>query len=489
MKRVINLSSILAILLSQAGCVGDNSSQEKSTETEKTTQEQKKDSASNEKPRAITLTNNATGQEIIIPLDEFQKMSRQEFAEKLGIPKEEADKVSDEEFAKQKQAMIDMLGEADKFAEEFEKHIHEAFDKFGEAVEKANNPPASEQDLELLAQLCKDCPPAVAKLVSKAKSINGKIDDAGSTLLHYSSREGNLGLAKSLLKVGATIDPHDEDDRTPLIEASFNGHADIVELLLKSGAEVDARTRYGRTALMNASGEGNTDVVKLLVAAGANVNAKTPAHQDWTSLMFASENGHRDTIKELLAAGAAVNALDSGNGTALMFACYNGNLEAVKILLHAGANINASNRRGETALDFARRRNNDDVVRFLRANGAKTRAEMQTDSTTPRMSLSHTTEQTNNNSFDKKQLQSKFVNICRWGPVGVAVTLLENGADVNEESLGTSPLKNAILGDQVQIVKLLLQHGATVTPSLVALAENHKNAEIIHLLKSAGAKE
>ncbi len=485
MKKVISLSSVLAILLSQAGCVGDNSSQEKPTETEKTTQGQKQVPISNKEPQIITLTNNMTGQEIKIPLDEFKKMSRHEFAEKLGVSKEEVDKVSDEEFDKQKQALVNMV----TLGEELKDHLQEAFDKFGEAVEEANKPSVSEQDAEIFAQLSKNFPPEIAALASKAKSINGSIDHTGGTLLHWGSRMGHMELVRFLLKEGARIDPHDEDGRTPLIEASFNGHAEIVDLLLKSGAEVDARTRYGRTALMNACGEGHTAVVELLVAAGADVNAKVPAYQNWTPLMFASEHGHSDTIQALLAAGAAVNTLDSGNSTALMFACYSRNLEAVKVLLRAGANINAVNGRGETALNFAQRGNNEDVIGFLRIHGAKTKAEMQAAPTTPRAQVAHTTEKTNNNTTDKKQLQSKFVDICRWGAVGEVSSLLKMGADVNEESLGQSPLKNAILGDQVQIVKLLLQHGATVTPSLVALAENHKNTEIVNLLKSAGAKE
>ena len=80
--------------------------------------------------------------------------------------------------------------------------------------------------------------------------------------------------------------------------------------------------------------------------------------------------------------------------------------------------------------------------------------------------------------------QNQFVKACRYGSISEVESLLECGADVNESSLGATPLKNAILGDKPEIVKLLLENGATVTKNELALAKNHKNDEIIKLLES-----
>lgn len=82
------------------------------------------------------------------------------------------------------------------------------------------------------------------------------------------------------------------------------------------------------------------------------------------------------------------------------------------------------------------------------------------------------------------KLQDKFITACRYGNKNDAEELLKQGANVNASVLGQTPLKNAILGDKPEIVKLLLQNGVTVTKYELTLAKNHKNEEIIKLLES-----
>ena len=82
------------------------------------------------------------------------------------------------------------------------------------------------------------------------------------------------------------------------------------------------------------------------------------------------------------------------------------------------------------------------------------------------------------------------MHLCRWGKIEELEQALAAGADVNTpDNFGNLPLKQAVLSDKTQHVELLLKHGATATPSVLKLAENRHNEEIINLLKSAGAKE
>ena len=90
---------------------------------------------------------------------------------------------------------------------------------------------------------------------------------------------------------------------------------------------------------------------------------------------------------------------------------------------------------------------------------------------------------------EQKDLQYQFVRVCRFGSVREVEELLAAGVDVNGVDNSATPLLNAVLSDNPQMVELLLEYGATVTPYVLQFAERRQNTEIIELLKSAKAKE
>jgi ankyrin repeat protein len=340
-------------------------------------------------------------------------------------------------------------------------------------AEPIDNP----EDVLAFAKLCKDCPPDVVKRVLEAKTINDPIYEDGGTALHAASYLGLVEQIQPLLAAGADVNKQDNDGETPLLMASYNGHTEVAQMLIDAGADVNYFGYWN--ALMNASNQGHLDTVNVLLKAGADVNAQDP-DKNGTALMVASQHGYNDIVNTLLAAGAKVDARDSGGGTALMTACYAGQLETAKILLSAGADINATDNYGKSVMQFAQKGGHADVINFLRTRGAETGKELAGQSA----AVANTTSQ-----IDKKQLQSQLVHQCRWGSIEKVKELLALGADVNQSVTGTTPLKNAVLGDNPQIVELLIKQGAAVTPDIVQLAQNHQNKEIISLLESAGAKE
>lgn len=82
----------------------------------------------------------------------------------------------------------------------------------------------------------------------------------------------------------------------------------------------------------------------------------------------------------------------------------------------------------------------------------------------------------------QKEIQSKFIHACRWGNLEEVKKLFTLGADVNGNSLGATPLKNAVLGGNSETVSFLLDKGATVTPDILTIAENSAGQEIQNLL-------
>src|SRR4029079_18107967 len=164
--------------------------------------------------------------------------------------------------------------------------------------------------------------------------------------------------------------------------------------------------------------------VQALIRAGANVNASEKRH-DQTALMWAVAEKHPDVVRELLGAGADVRArsrvytqtvssdlrtnradlaftVRRGGSTALAFAAQVGDVESAKLLIESKADVNDTLPDGTSALALAAFNNQTAVAEYL----------------------------------------------------------VEQGADVNASASGFTALHAAVLRSDVQLVKVLLSHGA-----------------------------
>lgn len=195
--------------------------------------------------------------------------------------------------------------------------------------------------------------------------------------------DGNIGLAKFMLSIGANVDTVDKDGISALISAITHKRTEIVELLIAARANVEARNQYGEQTLVIAAEEGTPEIIKALIAAGADVNEvsehgksalvcsvmakeKTAVKylleagadfrlpDSWgTAMEVAISRGASEIVEILLDAGDSPDAEAKGYGTVLMLAASQGNEDIVRLLLDAGAKVNAKNERGWTALLYA----------------------------------------------------------------------------------------------------------------------------------------
>jgi ankyrin repeat protein len=76
---------------------------------------------------------------------------------------------------------------------------------------------------------------------------------------------------RRFLRLGGILNTTDDDDNTPLHMVASPG---IARLLLKSGASLASRNKYGQTPLHKASSTGYIDVVTQLLKHGADMEAK-----------------------------------------------------------------------------------------------------------------------------------------------------------------------------------------------------------------------
>jgi ankyrin repeat protein len=400
----------------------------------------------------------------------------------------------------------------------------------------------------------------------------------GSTPLHTAVRENDLKMVDTLLKRGADVKAATRYGVTPMAIAAMNGNAAMLRRLLDAGADPDTATPGGETALMTAARTGNAEAVTLLLDRRANVNA-TESARSQTALMWAVTENHPDVVKLLVARGANVNAQTkvttprgeyvparaggaSGTGiirqralptkdggmSPLLFAVRDGNVAMTRLLLELGADINQTSGNhtsplliallnGQVALaaellergadpnladDYKRGalfaaielrnfnhekypflyddgRDPLDLIKALLAKGAN--PNQRTD-TTPVHGLMQF-----DGSWVNFDGQTPFIRAALSGDIQVMRLLLDHGADPNIATAQGSTALMAAAGinwipaqtytrseaDYVEAVKLCLERGADVNATnslkLAAIhgAANRGWPPIIQILADAGA--
>lgn len=321
----------------------------------------------------------------------------------------------------------------------------------------------------------------VRKLIKDHADVNTPENDGSSALL-WASFHSNVEAAKALLAAGASVDAANHYGVTPLLQASRNGNVEIMRALLDGGAQATRWHAEGETPLMAAARTGKVDAIQLLLSHGAFINAADP-FQEETALMWAAAEGHLEAVKALLAAGADPNLKAhvstikerknadhaSGGFTALMFAVRNGHEDVAKTLIHAGADLKATNADGLTATSVAVINARYDLAKELLDLGADPNdgalffAVDMHDGTVDMRAQDATRLQP---SHPDQQLTS-FTLIK---------ALLDVNADVNKPFAGSvhstsmccppkfnsSPFYRAATAADVEVLKLMLAHGAKI---------------------------
>jgi ankyrin repeat protein len=151
--------------------------------------------------------------------------------------------------------------------------------------------------------------------------------------------------------------------------------------------------------------------------------------------------------------------------TRLMKTAYSGKVAEVEVSVAKGANVNVQDNKGRAPLILAASKGHTSVVAFLVANGADV-------------------------NLKDNDRQSPLMYAAKGSFGETAAYLLENGAEVNVQSKkkGITALMLAAVSDNVELVRMLLQHGsdADMTDSLgrsaLILAEKKGNSAVVELL-------
>src|SRR5215510_14204957 len=209
-------------------------------------------------------------------------------------------------------------------------------------------------------------------LIAKKAKVD-VTNEFGSTPLAEATKQGDARMVKTLLTAGSGTEGANDDGQTALMIAIKNSDLSVFNLLIDAGAKVNAVEKVQeQTPLMWASAAARNapEMVKVLIAKGANVNARAKFN-DWpgqitsepraqyhtygglTPLLYAARGGCYACVEALVSAGADVNLPNNEGMTPMMIALDNSQNGVAKFFLDHGANPKVWDIYGRTALYVA----------------------------------------------------------------------------------------------------------------------------------------
>ena len=376
--------------------------------------------------------------------------------------------------------------------------------------------------------------PAVLALLKTGADVNAPQRD-GATALHWAAYLDDAETTARLIRAGARIDTANNYGVTALALASQSGNAAIIDQLVKAGADPNGAIRAGETPLMLAARTARTDAVTVLLNAGAKIDAK----ETWngqTALMWAAAGGNGAVVQALIDRGADIRARSNAGTTPLLFAVRKGDAASVRALLAAGADVTDTRPDGATPLLVAVINGHADLVDLLLDKGADPNVEGGSTELTVQgvkakpMELKYrklTNNERDSEGVTRGNIFGKplhaAIHVANWhisdqfiavhiDRIRVITSLLAHGADVDgrismEEPrwsgaryrrhlAGATPLLLAAKSADVEVMRLLLAHGAdpnipteeNITPLMaaagIAWASNQDRASDAQVLEA-----
>ena len=264
------------------------------------------------------------------------------------------------------------------------------------------------------------------------------------SILYQACRGGSMHAATVLLERGARLE---DNWYHPLDGAACGGNLEVIKLLLSWYTKEESMPHCRvQKALKSASKFGHMEVVRYLVEYGTDAIALNAA------LYEAVESNRVEVAAFLLDKGADFYAISDSHYNSWICACYLESVRMVRLFLDRGADPNTTDVRGDSPLKAALCSSRycpsrQKLIKVLLEHGADPN-QPSLDGYTPLLQL----------ALSKgERPHSEYIQ--------AVALLLEFGANPNlaYAGIGETALMSAALDLDVDLVRLLLEHGADVT--------------------------
>ncbi|KAI5086241.1 transient receptor potential cation channel, subfamily N, member 1, partial [Silurus meridionalis] len=311
----------------------------------------------------------------------------------------------------------------------------------------------------------------IRTLIEYNADVTAAIKQTEETPIHYCARVGNTAVLQEMLHnvpsncLHSAINMLDKTGRSALLLAAEQGHTTVVKLLLDNHARVDVFDKEGKSPLHLAAEQGHKDIADFLLSKKAVVNAKTKL--GLTPLHLSAQTGSSPLDKLLTESNTdqahhLIHALTLSKQTPLHLAAISGRLDCLCVCVFS--------QHGQTPLYLAAENDHSDVVKLFLKQSSKLSTLLNKEG-------------------------AKCINIAAAkGNVAVIRELLrfqKSGLDILQNKVdcrGSGPLHLAAAGGHTEVVKLLLDAGASATEedSKIALhlAAQNGHIHILEVLKS-----
>ena len=302
---------------------------------------------------------------------------------------------------------------------------------------------------------------AVQRLIEQRADLNAAQPD-GATALQWAIYRGDVATATALIAAGASVQQANRNGVTPLALASERGNVELVRLLLEAGADPNERLPNGETVLMMAARTGNPEPMVLLIERGADVNAAEDL-RGTTPLMWAAAYEHPAAVQVLLEHGADVaarsKAIPRGRRPYLAPTVQSRLHDFVQEIGQAGRRVTTDSRLGDVPPD--------DPAEAARLAAQRERALQALAAAPGPAAIGGSDDVDEAPPADPNRAPELWgglpalVFAARQGDIASARLLLEHGADVNQQSEGGwTALLAAVQNRYYKMAAFLLERGA-----------------------------
>ena len=282
---------------------------------------------------------------------------------------------------------------------------------------------------------------------------------------------------------------YSQDD---LHQAVMQNDIERLKQILDAGIDADTINQDGQSALMAAAFQGKRDIINLLLESGADINF--PDEIGRNPLIYAISGNKPEVVSDLLYRGANVSSTDAKGNSPLHYAAKLDNHIIVSLLMSNGADSERANKKGLTALMVAGRNEEQENVRAILVHLGTDEDEYFYDHTLIKMiskrdfktvqAIFREIGANRNVSYNKR---TALMEAAYQGDMRITRFLLDypvENIDFYEKD-GLTALGEATLQGHIDVVKLLLSHGASPeagTTSALQLAEMSNRAGIMDIL-------